>query len=37
VIARKLRSIVVQLATMQVAAAVAAVHGMRGRWDVWKV
>ncbi len=35
-LARKLRGIVVQFASMQAAVAVAAVHGVRGRWDVWK-
>lgn len=33
---RKLRGLVVQFASMQAAVAVAAVHGVRGRWDVWK-
>jgi hypothetical protein len=35
-LARKLRGLVVQFASMQAAVAVAAVHGVRGRWDVWK-
>ena len=35
-LARRLRGLVVQLASMQAAVAVAAVHGVRGRWDVWK-
>jgi hypothetical protein len=34
-ITRKLRAAAVQFATMQAAVAVAAVHGLRGRWDVW--
>jgi cellulose synthase/poly-beta-1,6-N-acetylglucosamine synthase-like glycosyltransferase len=34
--ARVLRGLVVQFASMQAAVAVAAVHGVRGRWDVWK-
>lgn len=34
--ARRLRGIAIQLASMQAAAAVAMVHGLRGRWDVWK-
>ena len=34
--ARALRGLVVQFASMQAAVAVAAVHGVRGRWDVWK-
>jgi len=32
---RKLRAAAVQFASMQAAVAVAAVHGLRGRWDVW--
>jgi cellulose synthase/poly-beta-1,6-N-acetylglucosamine synthase-like glycosyltransferase len=35
-IARRLRSIALQFGTMQAAAAVAMVNGLRGRWDVWK-
>jgi cellulose synthase/poly-beta-1,6-N-acetylglucosamine synthase-like glycosyltransferase len=35
-VARRLRSIGVQFGTMQAAAAVAMVNGLRGRWDVWK-
>jgi hypothetical protein len=35
-LARRLRGLAVQFASMQAAVAVAAVHGVRGRWDVWK-
>lgn len=35
-LARKLRGVAVQFASMQAAAAVAMVHGVRGRWDVWR-
>jgi cellulose synthase/poly-beta-1,6-N-acetylglucosamine synthase-like glycosyltransferase len=34
--ARRLRALVVQFASMQAAVVVAALHGVRGRWDVWK-
>lgn len=35
-LARRLRGIAVQFASMQAAAALAMVHGVRGRWDVWR-
>jgi cellulose synthase/poly-beta-1,6-N-acetylglucosamine synthase-like glycosyltransferase len=35
-LARRLRGVAVQFASMQAAAAVAMVHGVRGRWDVWR-
>jgi hypothetical protein len=34
-LARRLRGLAVQFASMQAAVAVAAVNGVRGRWDVW--
>ena len=35
-IARKLRSVAAQFATLQAAVVTATVNGVRGRWDVWK-
>jgi biofilm PGA synthesis N-glycosyltransferase PgaC len=35
-LARKLRSAVVQFASLQAAVVTATVNGLRGRWDVWK-
>lgn len=35
-LARKIRGLTVQFASMQAAVAVAAFHGLRGEWDVWK-
>lgn len=35
-VARRLRGLAIQLGSMQAAAAVAMVHGLRGRWDVWR-
>ena len=35
-LARRLRGVAVQFASMQAAVAVAAFHGLRGEWDVWK-
>ena len=34
--ATRLRGIALQFASMQAAVVVAAVHGLRGEWDVWK-
>lgn len=34
-LARRLRGLTLQFGTMQAAVVVAAVHGARGRWDVW--
>jgi cellulose synthase/poly-beta-1,6-N-acetylglucosamine synthase-like glycosyltransferase len=36
-IARRLRGIAAQVASLQAATVVACVNGVRGRWDVWKV
>ena len=35
-LARRLRGIAVQFGSMQAATMVAMVHGLRGRWDVWR-